>query len=101
MTFIEWQNTICEADRYLSLDGFLDRHRNHEIIVIEEAIHTWPTEPGELRQLCDGDAEVDYLGNESPHWADNDGLYYLIQPTIRKGRPEKSPNRFTSSFMPI
>jgi hypothetical protein len=87
--FFEWRN-LCEADRYLNLDEFLERHRTHEIIVVEEAIHTWPTEPDELRQVF-GDAQVEYLGKESPHWADNDGLYYVVTPKPKKVKPRKAP----------
>ena len=84
MEFFEWKH-LCESERYLRLKEFLERHVGHEIIVIEEAIHTWPTDPDELRQLCGRNARVEYRGEESPHWADNDGLYYVLTPLTKKG----------------
>ena len=88
MEFFEWKN-LCEADRYLTLEEFLNRHRSHEVFVIEEAIHTWPADLDELRQLCGGDASVEFLDRESPHWSDNDGLYFEITPKPKKGRKGK------------
>lgn len=85
MDFFEWRN-LCEGDRYLRLKEFLKRHADHEVIVIEEAIHTWPVDAAELRKLCGGDALVEYLGKDSPHWADNDGLYYEVTPQPKKGK---------------
>ena len=88
MNFIEWKH-LCEADRYLRLEEFLERHAGHEIIVIEEAIHTWGADPDELRHLCDGDARVEFLDKESPYWADNDGLYFVVTPLTKKGSKKK------------
>jgi len=90
LDFLEWKH-VCEADRYLRLKEFLKRHRKHEIMVIEEAIHSWPVDPDELRKLCGGDARVEFLDKDSPYWADNDGLYFEITPLTKKGeskRPE-------------
>ncbi len=90
MNFIEWKH-LCEGERYLRLEEFLDRHSGHEIFVIEEAIHTWPSDAEELRQLCGKNARVEYLGEESPHWSGVDGLFYVITPLTKKGskkRPE-------------
>ena len=89
MRFHEWRN-LCEGDRYLTLDEFLHRHAGHEIIVIEEAIHTWPVDAQALRYRCGGDASVEYLGEESPHWADNDGLYYEVTPRPKKPKRGQS-----------
>lgn len=93
MDFFEWKH-LCEEDRYLCLEEFLNRHRSHLVFVIEEAIHQWPADADELRQLCGGDADVDYLGEESPHWADNDGLYYEITPKPRSGTKGKTGEPF-------
>ena len=87
MEFFEWKH-LCESERYLRLEEFLERHAGHEIIVIEEAIHQCPSDADELRQLCGGDARVEYLGEDSQHWQDNDGLYYEITPVGKKGKPK-------------
>ena len=43
--------------------------------------------------ICDRrfgkDAAVDYLGTESPHYLENDGLYFIIRPPTKKGTPRK------------
>lgn len=88
MDFFEWKN-FCENERYLRLEEFLERHAGHQIIVIEEAIHQWPADPDELRHLCDGDARVEFLDKESPHWSDNDGLYFEITPLTKKGAQKR------------
>jgi hypothetical protein len=85
MNFIEWQHE-CEGYGLLDLEEFLERHRGQEIIVCEEAIHQWPSDAVELRQLCGGNAQVEYLDKESPHWSDNDGLYFILRPTTKEGK---------------
>jgi hypothetical protein len=91
--FFEWRN-LCEEDRYLCLEEFLNRHRSHLVFVIEEAIHQAPADADELRQLCGGDADVDYLGKDSPHWSDCDGLFYEITPKPRKGKKAEQAEPF-------
>ncbi len=88
MEFFEWKH-VCEGDRYLRLEEFLERHAGHEIIVIEEVAHTWATDPGELRQMCGANARVEFLDKESPHWADNDGLYFVVTPLTKKGTTKR------------
>lgn len=85
MEFFEWKH-LCEGDRYLRLEEFLERHADHEIMVIEEAIHTWPSDAEELRQLCGRNARVEYLGEESLHWSGVDGLFYVITPVGKRGK---------------
>lgn len=90
MDFFKWKH-LCESERYLRLEEFLERHVGHEIMVVEEAIHQCPSDGDELRQLCGGDARVEYLGEDSPHWSGVDGLFYVLTPLTKKGtskRPE-------------
>ena len=85
LNFRDWE-IVCEGDRYLTLTEFLKRHADHEIIVIEEAIHTWATDADELRARCGRGASVEYLGKESPHWDGTDGLFFEITPKPKKRR---------------
>lgn len=78
-----------ELDGAMDLDTFLEEHGEHEIIVCEEALHQWPISPDELRQRCGGSALVEYLGEESPHYLDNNGLFFVVKPTTKKGLPRK------------
>ena len=85
MEFFEWRN-LCEGDRYLNLTEFLKRHADHEIIVIEEVIHGGSADPSDLKRLFGANASVEYLGKDSLHWSDNDGLYFEITPEPKKKR---------------
>ena len=81
------------ANRYsggytMSLKEFLEEHGDHEILECIDAVHNSPLDLDEIRERVGGKAEVEYLGKESAHYLDNDGLYFVIRPLDKDGLPQ-------------
>src|SRR5690349_14612049 len=45
--------------------------------------------PDELRRRCSRGAEVEYVGEASPYFVENDGLYFVVRPMTKKGKPSR------------
>lgn len=89
MTSFEYQMEYVSSGP-MTLDQFLEQHRTHEIIECDDdAMFQMPSSADELRQMCGDRAEVEYLGEESPFYLDNDGLYFVIRPLTKKGTVDK------------
>ena len=74
----------------LTLDEFIQRHGHHEIIECDNnALMQMPMSVKELRQMCGDGGEIEYLGEASPFYLDNDGLFFVIRPLTKKGTVSK------------
>ena len=81
----------------MGLEEFIETHGEHDIIICDEG----PTWPDDLRRRFGKDAAVDYLGEESPHYLENDGLYFIIRPPTKKGTPRQTRRHARRGLCPI
>ena len=85
MDAFQWLQEYDLCGGYMGLEEFIDTHGEHDILVCGEG----PTWPDDLRRRFGEQAAVDYLGEESPHYLENDGLYFVIRPLTKKGQPRQ------------
>jgi len=83
MTPIDW---ILEYDfwgGWMLLPEFIEKHGSHTILVCDEG----PISVDEMIERFGEGATVEYLGEQSPYFLDNDGLYFLVRSLTKKGIP--------------
>src|SRR5690349_5100118 len=89
MTSFEYQMDYVSSPP-MSLDEFLKNHGRHEIIECDDnEMMQMGMSAEELHQRCGNGAEVEYLGESSPFYLDNDGLCFVIRPLTKKGTVSK------------
>ena len=85
MDAFHWLQEYETAGGWMDLEEFLEKHGDHDIVICDEG----PTDADDLRQMFGENAAVDYLGEESPHYLENDGLYFIVRPPTKKGTLRK------------
>ena len=85
MDAFEWLQEYDLCGSWMSLDEFIHKHGEHDMLVCDEG----PTDADDLRQRFGDQAAIEYLGDESPHYLENDGLYFIVRPPTKKGQPRK------------
>lgn len=82
---IEWLMEYDSCGGWMRMDEFIVKHGAHTILICDEG----PTSGDELVQMFGEKAEVEYLGEDSPHYLENSGLYFVIRPLTKKGTPRR------------
>lgn len=85
MTPFEWLQEYDFLGGWMTLEEFFEKHGFHAIIECDEG----PIFEDELVARFSKGASVEYLGEESPYYIENDGLYFIIRPLTKKGTPRR------------
>jgi len=85
MDSTDWLMEYDFCGGWMGLDEFIEKHGSHSILICDEG----PIYVDELVEMFGEAASVEYLGVESPHFLENDGLYFIIRPPTKKGKPRK------------
>lgn len=76
------------VDPVLTIDEFIQKHDEHGVVECGEFMMGSGSIPlDELRHRAGKNGIVEYLGEASEHWADNDGLYFQVIPRTKNNKP--------------
>jgi|LSQX01.2.fsa_nt_gb hypothetical protein len=77
------------VDPVMSIDEFIQEHDQHGFVECGDFMMGSGAIPlDELRQRAGKNGIVEYLGRNSEHWADNDGLYFQVVPMTKDNKPK-------------
>ena len=76
------------VDPVMTIGEFVEEHEQHGIIECGDFMMGSGAIPvEELRHRARKNGIVEYLGTDSEHWADNDGLYFQVVPRTKDNKP--------------